>query len=73
MPKVILGVDPHKRLNAVVVLNMRGVVLARRSFTNTTEGFRELRTFSRPWRPRRWAIEGALSLPGARGAGCACR
>ncbi len=25
------GVDPHKRLNAVVVLNMRGVVLARRS------------------------------------------
>ncbi|MBW3608317.1 MAG: transposase [Actinobacteria bacterium] len=58
MPKVILGVDPHKRLNAVVVLNMRGVVLARRSFTNTTEGFRELRTFSRRWRPRRWAIEG---------------
>ena len=58
MPKVILGVDPHKRLNAVVVLNMRGSVLARRSFANTTGGFRELRAFARRWRPRRWAIEG---------------
>ncbi len=58
MPKVIVGIDPHKRLNAVVVLDMRGAVLARRSFANTTEGFKQLRAFSRRWRPRRFAIEG---------------
>jgi transposase len=58
MAKVIIGVDPHKRLNAVVVLNMRGKVLARGTFDNTSPGFRDLRAFSRRWRPRTWAIEG---------------
>ena len=56
--KVMIGVDPHKRLNAVVVLNARGKVLSRRQFPNTAEGFRELRAFGRTWRPRTWAIEG---------------
>jgi transposase len=56
--KVVIGVDPHKRLNAVVVLSARGKVLARCQFVNSAQGFRELRTFSRQWRPRTWAIEG---------------
>jgi hypothetical protein len=56
--KVVIGVDPHKRLNAVVVLNARGKVLARNQFANSAEGFRELRSFARQWRPRTWAIEG---------------
>jgi len=56
--KVVIGVDPHKRINAVVVLNSRGKVLARAQFMNDTQGFRELRKFSRQWRPRTWAIEG---------------
>jgi transposase len=56
--KVVIGVDPHKRMNAVVVVNAKGTVLARRQFANTTRGFRELRVFSRQWRPRTWAIEG---------------
>ena len=58
MAKVVIGVDPHKRINAVVVLNPRGKVLARAQFVNSAEGFRELRAFSRQWRPRTWAIEG---------------
>ncbi len=58
MAKVVIGVDPHKRINAVVVLNSRGKVLARAQFMNDTHGFRELRKFSRQWRPRTWAIEG---------------
>jgi transposase len=56
--KVVIGVDPHKRLNAVVVVNVKGKVLARRTFANSAEGFRELRVFSRQWRPRTWAVEG---------------
>ena len=59
MAKVVIGVDPHKRLNAVVVLNMKGKVLARHTFANSADGFRELRGFSRQWRPRMWAVEGA--------------
>ena len=58
MAKVVVGVDPHKRLNAVVVINAKGTVLARRQFDNTAEGFRELKAFWRQWRPRTWAIEG---------------
>ena len=53
-----MGVDPHKRLNAVVVVNAKGKVLARQQFSNSAEGFRELRSFARQWRPRTWAIEG---------------
>ena len=40
MTKVVIGVDPHKRLNAVVVINVKGKVLARRQFPNSAEGFR---------------------------------
>ena len=58
MAKVVLGVDPHKRMNAVVVVNAKGKVLARQQFPNTAAGFRELRAFSRQWRPRTWAVEG---------------
>jgi transposase len=58
MAKVVIGVDPHKRMNAVVVINPRGKVLGRGQFENTSDGFRELQTFSRQWRPRTWAIEG---------------
>ncbi len=58
MAKVVIGVDPHKRMNAVVVVNAKGKVLARQQFSNTARGFRELRTFSRQWRPRTWAVEG---------------
>ena len=58
MAKVVIGVDPHKRINAVVVLNSHAKVLGRAQFVNDAQGFRELRAFSRQWRPRTWAIEG---------------
>ena len=58
MVKVVIGVDPHKRINAVVVLSAKGKVLARTKFENSAGGFRQLRAFSRQWRPRTWAIEG---------------
>lgn len=40
---MVIGVDPHKRINAVVVMNTKGKVLDRKQFANTTAGFRELR------------------------------
>ena len=59
MGKVIIGVDPHKRVHAIVVLDADAKVLARRTFANSTVGYRELMSFARGWRQRTWAIEGS--------------
>jgi transposase len=58
MSAVVIGVDPHKHLNAVVAVSAKGNVLARRTFDNTAEGFKALRALGRQWRDRLWAIEG---------------
>ena len=38
MAKVVIGVDPHKRINAVVVLNCAAKVLGRAQFVNDARG-----------------------------------
>lgn len=59
MPEqVIIAVDPAKRVHAVNVVNAGGEVLAQRTFSNSSEGFRELLRFGRRWRQREWAVEG---------------
>ncbi len=55
---VFIGVDPHKRLHAIVVVDGHGKVQARKEFPNTRDGFAELRRFGRRWKTRTWAIEG---------------
>ena len=59
MGKVVIGVDPHKRINAVCVVDARGRVVASEQFDNSAAGFRELKVFWRGWRQRSWAVEGA--------------
>ena len=59
MPTVMIGVDPHKRSNTVLVLDANENVLATRRFTNDRDGHRELKTFARAWKDRTWAVEGA--------------
>ncbi len=56
--QVIIAVDPAKRVHAVNVVNARSAVLARRTFANSSDGFRELLRFGRRWRQREWAVEG---------------
>ena len=55
---VVVAVDPAKRIHAINVVTATGEVLARRTFPNSSEGFRELLRFGRGWRDRRWAVEG---------------
>ncbi len=55
---VVIGVDPHKRINAVVVVDARGEVLDRGTFPTSTAGLRELGVFARRFKTRTWAIEG---------------
>jgi transposase len=59
MGNVVIGVDPHKRLNAVCVVDSRGRVVASDQFDNSAAGFRDLKRFWRQWPQRTWAIEGA--------------
>src|SRR5665213_3275654 len=55
---VVIGVDPHKRINAVVVVDARGEVLDRGTFDTSTAGLRQLGTFARRFKARTWAVEG---------------
>lgn len=59
---VKIGVDPHKRINAVVVVDAAGSVLARGTFAQSTAGFAEMMVFARRWRRRQWAVEGATGV-----------
>jgi len=61
-PVVKIGVDPHKRINAVVVVDGAASVLARGTFEQSTAGFTELMVFARRWRRRQWAVEGATGV-----------
>ena len=59
MPAVVIGVDPHKRSNTVLVLDSKERILATQRFANDRDGYRELKKLARAWRDRTWAIEGA--------------
>jgi len=69
MSRVVIGVDPHKASNTLVVLDAGEVVLAQRRFANDRVGYREMKTFVRDYRDRVWAVEGARGV----GAGLAQR
>ena len=60
--EVKIAVDPHKHVNAVVVVDAQATVLARQSFAQSTTGFRDLLVFARRWRRRQWAVEGATGV-----------
>jgi transposase len=56
---VMIGVDPHKRSNTMVVIDAREKVLAEHRFANDRDGYRALKAAARSYRDRTWAIEGA--------------
>jgi transposase len=56
---VLIGVDPHKASNTIVVLvPATRSVIAKQWFANTVAGRRELAAFAGRWPRRRWAVEG---------------
>ncbi len=62
MGQVVIGVDPHKASNTLVVIDREENVLAQQRFDNTREGYREMKTFARVFRDRTWAVEGARGV-----------
>ena len=59
---VKIAVDPHKRINAVVVVDATGSVLGRSTFAQSATGFADLMGFARRWPRREWAVEGATGV-----------
>jgi transposase len=56
--RVVIGVDPHKRIDAVVVLDEAETVIARETIAHTSSGFRTLMALARRFPRRTWAVEG---------------
>jgi hypothetical protein len=46
--RVVIGVDPHKRIDALVVLDETSAVLAREIVPHTSAGFRTLMALAPP-------------------------
>ena len=69
MSRVVIGVDPHKASNTLVVIDERERVLGQQRFANDRAGYRSMKTFARAHRDRVWAVEGARGV----GAGLAQR
>lgn len=59
MAAVMIGVDPHKLSNTIVVIDRNEKVLARHRFTNDRDGYRALKKTAAAYRERTWAVEGA--------------
>lgn len=62
MSRVVIGVDPHKASNTLVVIDRDEQVLAQQRFSNDRNGYREMRKFVRDWRDHVWAVEGARGV-----------
>jgi transposase len=69
MAKVVIGVDPHKASNTLVVIDGQERVLAQQRFVNDKAGYRAMKAFARAHGERVWAVEGARGV----GAGLAQR
>lgn len=62
MGTVVIGVDPHKASNTLVVIDDRERVLDQDRFANDRAGYRLMKTFARAHPDRVWAVEGARGV-----------
>jgi transposase len=62
MTAVMIGVDPHKLSNTMVVIDRDEKVLSRHRFANDRAGYRALKAAVRIYPDRTWAVEGAQGV-----------
>jgi transposase len=60
--RVLIGVDPHKSVNAVAAIDENGELLAHEAFPADRKGLRALERWSKRFPERRWAVEGAAGI-----------
>jgi transposase len=62
MVAVMIGVDPHKLSNTIVVIDHSERVLEQHRFVNDRAGYRALKATACRYRDRTWAVEGAQGV-----------
>jgi transposase len=62
MGAVMIGVDPHKLSNTIVVIDGSEKVLEQHRFANDRDGYKALKSTARAYRDRTWAVEGAKGV-----------
>jgi transposase len=62
MTAVMIGVDPHKLSNTIVVIDHNEKVLEQHRFANDRAGYQALKATARRYRDRTWAVEGAQGV-----------
>ena len=56
---IIIGVDPHKMSATIEVVDGHERLLGSGRFSTDQAGYRAMRTYSKNWPERTWAIEGS--------------
>ena len=59
MTKVTIGVDPHKLSATIEVVDSHEKLLGSGRFGTDQAGYRAMRTYTKSWPKRTWAIEGS--------------
>lgn len=59
MEQIIIGVDPHKMSATIEVVDKHEQRLGSGRFTTDRAGYAAMRTYTKTWPKRMWAVEGA--------------
>jgi transposase len=62
MGRVVIGMDPHKRLATIEVIDERERVLAKGRYRTDTDGYQQMLAAGREFPDRIWAVEGCAGI-----------
>ena len=62
MPRVVIGMDPHKRTATIEVMTAGELVVGGGRFTTDTDGYQSMLRYGRQWPERTWAVEGCEGI-----------
>src|ERR687898_3441286 len=59
---VLIGIDPHKSVNAAAAIDEQGELAGHETFPANQKGLRALERWAKRFPERRWAVEGAAGI-----------
>lgn len=59
---VLIGIDPHKSVNAAAAIDDQGELAGHETFPANQKGLRALERWAKRFPERRWAVEGAAGI-----------
>ena len=62
MPRVVIGMDPHKRTATIEVMTAGEVIVGGGRFTTDVDGYQSMLRYGQQWPERLWAVEGCEGI-----------